>query len=301
MTKEEADEYFVEKEIISKAKDPDTGRVPHRINHLADFPMIGRFEFGAKFSDLDNDTYPDDPEAFSKIVGSSTIKLGTTTENGYSFTVQDNTSGTTVVNGRGSLRTKFKRTADINQVIDPSTTNIIDTYVLLESYDDAYRTWALYDGRIQTVPNPPTVGELNKLFESLVSKKSISDQVIYRPVKYKILFGDLASSEVQARFLVTKTANSTMSDTEIQARVINLISQYFNIDNWDFGEDFYFTEMAAFIHNNMIGQISQVSIQPVSSNIQNTDLFEITSDSDELFLPVVQSSNVVISNTSKPR
>mgnify|MGYP001462053608 CR=1 FL=1 len=33
-------------------------------------------------------------------------------------------------------------------------------------------------------------------------------------------------------------------------------------------------------------------------NIQNTDLFEITSDSDELFLPVVQSSNVVISNTT---
>ena len=89
-----------------------------------------------------------------------------------------------------------------------------------------------------------------------------------------------------------------MSDTEIQARVINLISQYFNIDNWDFGEDFYFTEMAAFIHNNMIGQISQVSIQPVSSDIENTDLFEITSDSDELFLPVVQSNNVVITNTS---
>ena len=48
----------------------------------------------------------------------------------------------------------------------------------------------------------------------------------------------------------------------------------------------------------MIGQISQVSIQPVSSDIENTDLFEITSDSDELFLPVVQSNNVVITNTS---
>ncbi len=293
-------------EILDINTTSTTNKLPLGKNYK--FNAFGYFTYNDGFTDPykirvaladpDNDTYPDDPEAFSKIVGSSTIKLGTTTENGYSFTVQDNTSGSTIVNGRGSLRTKFKRTADINQVIDPSTTNIIDTYVLLESYDDAYRTWALYDGRVQTIPNPPTVGELSGMFESLVSKKSISDQVIYRPVKYKILFGDLASSEVQARFLVTKTANSTMSDTEIQARVINLISQYFNIDNWDFGEDFYFTEMAAFIHNNMIGQISQVSIQPVSSDIENTDLFEITSDSDELFLPVVQSNNVVITNTS---
>jgi len=249
-------------------------------------------------ADPDNDGYPNNPEAFLNVIGSSTIKLGTTTENGYEFVVPDNTAGTTIVTGRDSLRTKYRRIADINQVIDPSTTNIIDTYVLLRSYDSAYRTWALYDGRSQTKPNPPTVSELGTLFESLESKKSISDQVVYRPVKYKILFGDLASSELQARFLVTKTANSTMSDTEIQSRVIVLINRYFSVDNWDFGEDFYFTELAAYIHNNMIGQISQITIQPVSNDLQTTDLFEISSDSDELFLPVVQTNNVVISNTT---
>ena len=72
-----------------------------------------------------------------------------------------------------------------------------------------------------------------------------------------MLFGDLASGELQARSYVTKTINCTLSDTEVKQRVINLISTYFNIDNWDFGEDFYFTEMAAFIHNNMIGEISR--------------------------------------------
>jgi len=89
-----------------------------------------------------------------------------------------------------------------------------------------------------------------------------------------------------------------MSDTEIQSRVIVLINRYFSVDNWDFGEDFYFTELAAYIHNNMIGQISQITIQPVSNDLQTTDLFEISSDSDELFLPVVQTNNVVISNTT---
>ena len=89
-----------------------------------------------------------------------------------------------------------------------------------------------------------------------------------------------------------------MSDTEVKQRVINLISTYFNIDNWDFGEDFYFTEMAAFIHNNMIGEISQITISSVADDSDGTRLFEIGCNSDELFLPVVKTSNVVVQNTS---
>ena len=256
------------------------------------------YKIRVTLADPDNDGYPSNPEAFLNVTKNQSINLGTTTENGYTFVVQDNDNGSTIVTGRGNLRTKYQRIADLNQLIDPSTTNIIDTYVLLRSYDNSYRTWSIYDGRSQTKPNPPTVSELTTLFESLESKKSISDQVIYRPVKYKLLFGDLANSEVQARFVVTKTANSTMSETEIQNRIVNLITKYFNVDNWDFGEDFYFTEMAAYIHNNMIGQISQITIQPISEDLQSTDLFEISSDSDELFLPVVKSSNVIISNTT---
>jgi hypothetical protein len=157
----------------------------------------------------------------------------------------------------------------------------------------------LYDGREETKPNPPTISELNDMFESLNTKKTISDQVVYRPVKYKILFGDLASGELQAKFNVTKTSNSTLSDTEIKQKVINLITAYFNIDNWDFGENFYFTEMAAYIHNNMIGEISQITISSVANSTDETALFEIASSSDELFLPVVKSNNInVISSVS---
>lgn len=249
-------------------------------------------------SDPNNDGYPNDPEAFEKIVGSQTIKLGTKTVDGFNYTVQDEVDGTTVVSGVGSLHTQYNRIADINQLIDPSTTNIIDTYVLLDSYNTRFRNWALYDTRPETRPNAPTISELTDTFDSLNSKKSISDQVIYRPVKYKILFGDLASGELQAKFNVTKTSNTTLSDTEIKQRVINLIDTYFNIDNWDFGEDFYFTEMAAFIHNNMIGEISQITIESVANPNNSIALFEISSSSDELFLPVVKSNNISVTGTS---
>ena len=249
-------------------------------------------------ADPDNDGYPNDPEAFANIVGDETIKLGTKTIDGFDYTTYDEVSGTSVVSGIGNLHTQYNRIADINHLIDPSTTNIIDTYVLLDSFNSLFRNWALYDGRPETKPNSPTISELTDLFDNLNSKKSISDQVIYRPVKYKLLFGDLASAELQAKFHVTKTINSTLSDTEIKQRVINLISTYFNIDNWDFGEDFYFTEMAAFIHNNMIGEISQITISSIADNSDSTNLFQISCSSDELFLPVVKTNNVVVTNTS---
>ena len=248
-------------------------------------------------ADPDNDGYPNNPEAFNIIVGSETIKLGTKTVQGYDYSIVDNTNGTTVVSGISNLHCQYDRIADLNQLIDPATTNIIDTYVLTGSYNTLFRNWALYDGRAETQPNQPSISELTDLFDGLNSKKSISDQVIYRPVKYKLLFGDIASGDLQAKFNVTKTSNSTLTDTEIKQRVIALITTYFNIDNWDFGEDFYFTEMAAFIHNNMIGEISQITIESVADPSNAIKLFEISSASDELFLPVVKSSNISVTRS----
>ena len=244
-------------------------------------------------ADPDNDGYPDNPAAFYEIATEQTTKLGIRKIDGFQYKVWD-PNGTELADGRAKLHTKYNRIADLGQVIDPSITNIIDTFVLLESYDSNFRLWAKKDGRIYTKPNPPSVHELNNLFSGLNSKKSISDQIIYRPVRYKVLFGDLASEELQARFNVTKTSNATMSDTEIKQQVVRLIEEYFNINNWDFGETFYFTELAAYIHNNTIGQVSQVTIESISDF--NADLFEIRSDSDELFIPVLSPSNITITN-----
>ena len=247
-------------------------------------------------SSPDNDGYPIIPSAFHEIVGNDTIKLGSTTADGFTYTVRDD-AGTQIVPGRQNLKSKYTRIADTNQVIDPATTNIIDTYVLLTSYENNFRTWAQYDGRSYTKPSAPTISELNDLFKTLETKKSISDQIIYRPVKYKMLFGNIASSELQARFTVTKTTNSSLSDTEIKQEVIRLIEEYFSIDNWDFGETFYFTELAAYIHNNTVGQVAQINIAPVDIQASTDALFEIISDSDELFLPVISTSDITVNRS----
>ena len=257
------------------------------------------YKLRVTLDDNDNDTFINDPESFKKLTSTETINLGTKLEyypNEYEFIVHDD-NGSTTVNGRAYLHMKYTRIADINQVIDPAVTNIIDTYVLLRSYDTSFRTWALRDGRSYTKPNPPTISDLTETFTSLETKKSISDQIIYRPVKYKILFGDLANPELQAKFNVTKTSNATMSDVEIKQQIITLINEFFSIENWDFGETFYFTELAAYVHNNMIGQISQITISSVSNPEDLNSLYEIHADSDELFVPVLSIGNFVITNT----
>ena len=244
-----------------------------------------------------NDGYPINPSAFHDIVGDENINLGTKTVDGFTYEVRDD-SGSNTVPGRGNLSSKYSRIADVNQVIDPATTNIIDTYVLLTSYENLFRSWAKYDGRGYTKPQTPTISSLNDLFKRLDNKKSISDQVIYRPVKYKILFGNLASSELQAKFNITKTTNCTLSDTEIKQEIIRLIDQYFNVDNWDFGETFYFTELAAYIHNNTVGQVAQVGIESVDNQASTNALFEIISDSDELFLPVITIGDITVNKST---
>jgi hypothetical protein len=248
-------------------------------------------------SDPDNDGFPNIPCAFHDITNDDSIMLGTIRENGYDYVVHDD-EGSTSVNGRANLHMKYNRVADLNQVIDPSSSNIIDTMVLLRSYESDFRAWALYDGREYSKPNSPTVAELSNMFSSLENKKSISDQIVYRPVKFKILFGELAPSELQATFRVVKTTNATMSDTEIKQQIIKLINEYFSIDNWDFGETFYFTEMAAYIHTKLVGQLSQITIYPTNATTTaSTSLFEIPATSDEMFIPVMTTSNIVIVNS----
>jgi hypothetical protein len=248
-------------------------------------------------SDPDNDGFPNIPSAFHDITSNDSINLGTIRENGYEYVVHDD-DGSTAVAGRANLHMKYNRVADLNQVIDPSSSNIIDTMVLLRSYESDFRAWALYDGREYAKPNAPTVAELSNMFSSLENKKSISDQIVYRPVKFKILFGELAPSELQATFQVVKTTNATMSDTEIKQQIIKLINEYFSIDNWDFGETFYFTEMAAYIHTKLVGQLSQITIYPINAaTTASTSLFEIPASSDEMFVPILTTSNIVIVNS----
>ena len=248
----------------------------------------------ATISSIENDLYPDDPLAFQDLVGADTVETKTVTEYGFDYTVIDTSANTGTKSGRKDLVFQWKRIADSEQRIDPSISNIIDTFVLTNTYDLTYRNWLSNDRTDDGLPKPPTSDELKTQFASIENKKSISDSLIYRSAKYKPLFGDTADTNLQATFRVVKAGGTTLTDTEIKNRVLAAITSFFNIDNWEFGETFFFTELSAYVHNQLLGVMSSIVIVPTQEESAFGNLFQVTPNSDEVFIPDIDLNTIKI-------
>tara|TARA_Y100001938_G_scaffold43012_1_gene59373 strand:- start:5849 stop:9346 length:3498 start_codon:yes stop_codon:yes gene_type:complete len=184
--------------------------------------------------------------------------------------------------GRRSLNFQYKHHAGQETRIDPSVSNIVDVYLLERTYDNLYRIW-LQDGG--TMPSTSTSDQLRINYSGTLNPlKSLSDQIVYHPVKYKILFGSKAAEELQATFKVVKNPKTNITDAVIKTRVIAAINEFFALDNWDFGDSFYFTELAAFIHNQLAPDLLTAVIVPNQSGQSFGSLFQIDSASDEIFI-----------------
>ena len=103
--------------------------------------------------------------------------------------------------GRSDLKFHYIHSANESNRIDPSASNIIDVYLLTRSYDTAYRSFLA--GNTSIAPLPPCSDELFQQYGAEINKvKAISDEIIYHPVKYKVLFGSKAGENLQAIFKV---------------------------------------------------------------------------------------------------
>lgn len=196
--------------------------------------------------------------------------------------------------GRKNIKYLWKHYATYDQRINPAISNLIDMYVLTSSYDTALRNWINTNGPAETLPQPPTTEELRSLFGVFDSYKIMTDQIIWHPVKYRILFGQQADPAYQVRFKVVKAAGTTVSDTEVKTKIITSINEYFNLSNWDFGSSFFFTELAAYLHTQLATIIGSIVIVPLSGGSKFGDLFEITALPDEIFISSARVSDIDI-------
>ena len=202
----------------------------------------------------------------------------------YSSTTNTLTTTTdyTARKGRGSISFQYKHHAGQETRIDPSVSNIVDVYLLERTYDNLFRIW-LQDGG--TKPTVSTSDQLRVNYSGALNPlKSLSDQIIYHPVKYKILFGSNADEQLQATFKVVKNTKTNISDAVIKTRVIAAINEFFALDNWDFGDAFYFTELAAYIHNQLAPDLLTAVIVPNQSGQGFGSLFQLDSAADEIFI-----------------
>jgi hypothetical protein len=194
----------------------------------------------------------------------------------------------------------WKHFAPSDHRIDPSRSNIIDMFVLTNEYDYNVRNWILNGASASSLPTAPSELDIRQTFQSFESYKMFSDEIVWRPVSYKFLFGNGADAALQAQFKVVKLDSTSMSDGEIKSLLINTVNRYFDVQFWDFGETFYFTELAAYIHQQMAGVVASVVIVPIADGLAFGDGFEVSCLPDELFISTATVNNVVIINSNTP-
>ena len=202
--------------------------------------------------------------------------------------------------GRDVLQFKYEHNAADNRRIDPALSNLIDMYVLTKTYNNDLRNWLKYDRNELTRPSTPTSQELRDLLSSIESVKGMSDDIIYHPVDFKVLFGSKAETGLRAKFKVVKNSSTLVSDNEVKSRIVSAIDLFFANANYDFGDTFYFTELAAFVHLQLPGLISSVVIVPESTSSEFGDLFQITSMPDEILLHDVTVDDIMLVDSVTP-
>jgi hypothetical protein len=185
--------------------------------------------------------------------------------------------------GRQDLYFQYRHNSPLTNRIDPGSTNIIDLYVVTLSYYTAYQNYLRDTTGTVTEPQRPTIDELSTDYQALQDYKMISDNIVVNSVVFKPLFGPKAAQELRATIKVIRAQNSTASTSEIKSSVLAEMNAYFSIDKWNFGDTFYFSELAAYLHSQLGSIISSVVLVPLDQQKSFGDLYEIRSQPNEIF------------------
>jgi hypothetical protein len=114
------------------------------------------------------------------------------------------------------------------------------------------------------------------------------------------LFGPKAPPALQATVKVIKTSSTSASDSEVRSAVLTAMNNYFDINNWNFGDTFYFSELSAYLHSQLGELISSSVLVPNDPTMSFGDLYEIKAAPYEIFANGATSNDVVVISALTP-
>ena len=196
--------------------------------------------------------------------------------------------------GRQDLFFQYRHNSSLTNRIDPGSTNIIDVYVVTQAYYTAYRNYIVDSTGTVPEPDPPSLDTLTTEYAGLQDYKMISDNMIINSVDFKPLFGFKAAPELRATIKVIRASGSTASVSEIKSLVVSFIDSYFAIENWNFGDTFYFSELSGYLHQNIGDVVSSVVLVPLSPQKSFGDLYEIRSAPNQIFVNAATVADIQV-------
>ena len=196
--------------------------------------------------------------------------------------------------GRRGLYFQYRHASPANRRIDPSPNNIVDLYILTKQYATDYQSWIRDTSGKIIKPEETDVEQMRLAYGELENFKTISDTIIYNTARFKPVFGIKSNENLRATFKVVKNNEVVISDNDVKVAVINAVNTYFDINNWDFGETFYFSELSAFLHSQLAGKINSVVIVPKSTSQTFGNLYQINAEPDEIIISCATVDDVEI-------
>jgi hypothetical protein len=196
--------------------------------------------------------------------------------------------------GRQGLQFQYRHNSNNTTRIDPATTNIIDLYLVTQAYYTSYTNWLQDTTGTVTEPARPTINELQQAYGQLDDYKMLTDSLILNSVYFQPLFGTKAEAQLQGTIKVIKALNTSASDSEIRSAILTAMNNYFSINNWNFGDTFYFSELSGYLHNQCGELVSSIVLVPNDPTMSFGDLYEIKSAPYEIFVNGANANDVIV-------
>ncbi len=196
--------------------------------------------------------------------------------------------------GRQGFTFQYKHNSNNTTRIDPATTNIIDLYVVTQAYYNQYQNYIQDSTNTIPEPNRPSINELTSEYPKVNDYKMLSDSVVLNSVVFKPLFGSKAAPALQATIKVIKNSTTTASDSEIRSAILTGMNSYFDINNWNFGDTFYFSELSAYLQVELGDLISSAVLVPTDPTQPFGTLYEIKSVPYEIFVNAATAENIIV-------
>ena len=202
--------------------------------------------------------------------------------------------------GRQGLKFQYRHNSNNTTRIDPATTNIIDLYVVTQSYYIDYYNWLNDTTGTVNEPLIPTINELMTNYSDLNQYKMMSDNLVLNSVVFKPLFGVKADPLLRATIKIIKSSDTKASNSEIKTAVLAVINTYFDLANWNFGDTFYFSELSAYVHSELGDMVSSIVLVPNDSSLTFGDLYEIRCLPYEIFVNAATADDIVVITALTP-
>jgi hypothetical protein len=281
---------------INITGDVDSTSIVYEERNLAFTDKITILEYGA--NSKITITIPDYVYMYRDDFNSPYHVVDDAARNWYAEYLTQNFAHYTRKNGRSNLNYLWQHSSSENNRINPATTNIMDSFIITRGYYQNMMNWI--NGSLTNRPAKPNSYDLKTAYNHLLGNKMMSDELILKSGEFKIIFGNKADTNLQASFAVVKSALATYTDNQIKNSIVSAIYDFFDINDWNFGDTFNFTELSTYVHNSLPNQISSFVIIPAEQINKFGSLFQIFSEDNEILMPHVTIDDIEIVSSLSP-